>query len=122
MKQVLLVDDNEAQLFAFKQLTRSCEFSVDTANSIKAAFDLLSRFRFDVVISDLNLTSISGHEGFDIVKQAKTVNAATRTFILTAYDGQLERQTAGEIGVEGFWAKPVPFAKLRSTIEAEPPL
>jgi CheY-like chemotaxis protein len=122
MTKVLLVDDNDALLFAFKKLSRSYEFSVETANSLETAVKLLSSEHYDVLISDLNMTGCSQHEGYEIVKAAKRFNGNIRAYIWTAYDGKIEREEAAKIGVKRFLAKPVTFDTLLSVIDEKTPL
>lgn len=117
MKKVLLVDDNEALLFAFKKLSLSYDFSVETANSLEKAVSLLSGEHYDVLISDLNLTGLARHEGYEIVKTAKQFNQNIRAYIWTAYDGKMEREEAARIGVKEVLAKPVTFNTLLSVID-----
>ena len=120
MKRVLLVDDNDALLFAFKRLSLSSGgIEVETANTLESAVGLLSSEHFDVVISDLNMTGVATHEGWKIIKTAKHFNRLIRAFIWTAYDGKSIREQAAEIGVEGFLAKPVTFDTLLSIIDAD---
>jgi CheY-like chemotaxis protein len=117
VKKVLLVDDNEALLFAFKKLSLSYDFSVETANSLEKAVSLLSGEHYDVLISDLNLTGLARHEGYEIVKTAKQFNQNIRAYIWTAYDGKMEREEAARIGVKEVLAKPVTFNTLLSVID-----
>jgi CheY-like chemotaxis protein len=117
MKKVLLVDDNDALLFAFKKLSREYDFSVETANSLEMALKLLSSEHYDVLISDLNLTGLVRHEGYEIVKTAKQFNQNIRAYIWTAYDGKIEREEAEKIGVIKVLAKPVTFNTLLSVID-----
>ncbi len=118
-KRVLLVDDNDALLFGFKKLSLSYDISVETANSLESALRFLSSEHFDVVISDLNMTGVATHEGWEIIRTAKHFNRLIRAFIWTAYDEKSLREQAAEIGVEGFLAKPVTFETLLSTIDSD---
>jgi two-component system CheB/CheR fusion protein len=118
MKRVLLVDDNEALLFAIKRLSLSADISVETAGSLESALELIATEQFDVVISDLNMTGVATHEGYEIIKAAKLKNRKLRAFIWTAYDeDELLRENAAAIGVEGLLTKPITFPDLLSAIE-----
>ena len=117
MKNILLVDDNNALLFAFKKLSLSYDFAIETANSTEVAMQLLLEQQFDVLICDLNMTGIATFEGYQIVKKAKSLYPGIRAFIWTAYDGEIERKEAIRIGVEGFLTKPVTFDTLLSVID-----
>jgi two-component system, NtrC family, response regulator HydG len=120
MKRVLLVDDNEALLFAFKRLSLSYDISVEIASSLELALYVLSRGHFDVVIADLNMTGVATHEGYEIIKAAKRNNQNLRAFIWTAYDeGKMLREQAAKVGVEGVLTKPITFNTLLSVIKGE---
>jgi CheY-like chemotaxis protein len=116
MKKVLLVDDDDAMLFAFRKLCTASGVSAETADSSESALSLLSREHYDILISDLNLTRAGGHQGFEIVRAAKRYNPLIRAYIWTAYDGKLLRDKAAETGIEGFLTKPVKFDTLLSLI------
>lgn len=122
MKNILLVDDNEALLFAFKRISALQNFAVETACSPEEAMRLVSSRLYDILITDLNMTGVNTHEGYDIVKAAKRFNPNIRAFIWTAYDGTLVRAEASLIGVEGFLAKPVTFEALLSKIDINAPI
>ncbi len=116
MKKVLLVDDNDALLFAFKKLSMTYDFSVETANSLESALRKVSSEHYDVLISDLNMEGLTSHEGYEIIKTARRYNNTIRAYIWTAYDGEPERLEAEKIGVNRFLAKPVSFQTLLSII------
>jgi len=117
MTKVLLVDDNDALLFAFKKLSQAYDFSVETADTFELAVNLLSKERYDVLITDLNLTGLARQEGYEIAKTARRFNPDIRTYIWTAYDGEKEREEAARIGVKKVLSKPVTFRTLLSIID-----
>lgn len=58
--EVLLVEDNHADVFSFKQLLKNPPFylpkvSIGVSHSIKEAEDMLIRTPYDVILLDLNL-------------------------------------------------------------------
>jgi CheY-like chemotaxis protein len=120
MNRVLLVDDDDAMLFAFRKLCTASGVSAETADSLASALELLSREHFDILISDLNLSGASGQEGFKIVREARHYNPLIRAYIWTAYDGKIARDKAAETGIEGFLTKPVKFESLLSIINDIP--
>jgi CheY-like chemotaxis protein len=119
MKKVLLVDDNDALLFAFKKLSQFHDFTVETANSLEMALRMVASNRYDVLLTDLNLTGFATHDGYEIVKAAKIVNHDIRAYIWTAYDGDIEREESSKLGVKRFLAKPVSFDALLSIINED---
>ena len=116
MKKVLMVDDDEAMLFAFRKLCAASDVSADVADSFESALWHLSRGHYDILISDLHLTGAAGHEGFAIVRAAKQYNPLIRAYIWTAYDEKHTQEKAMDTGIEGYLTKPVKFDRLLSII------
>jgi DNA-binding NtrC family response regulator len=116
MNTVLLVDDDNAVLFAFRKLCAASGVSAETAESLKSALWLLSHGRYDVLIADLSLTGSSGQEGFRIVREAKRFNPLIRAYIWTAYDEHIARDKAAETDIIDILIKPVKFEMILSII------
>jgi DNA-binding response OmpR family regulator len=112
----LIVDDDNAVLFAFKKLCAANGIATDTADTLESALELIAREKYDVVISDLNLTGACGQQGFEIVQAAKRNNPQIRTYIWTAYVDKILRDKVTEIGIDGYLTKPVTFTMLLSII------
>jgi CheY-like chemotaxis protein len=119
MKRVLLVDDDFAMLFAFKKLCMAFDITVETADTLESALQMLSHDQFDILISDLSLTGSFGQEGLEIVDAAKRCNPHIRTFIWTAFDEQIAHDKALATGIEGLLIKPVKFDELLSVINSD---
>jgi DNA-binding NtrC family response regulator len=60
-------------------------FTVTTVGSVPEALNQITKCRFDVLISDLNV----GHaaDGFVVVSAMRRMHPETLTFILTGYPG-----------------------------------
>ena len=116
MTRILIVDDDEAMLFAFRKLCAASCVETDTADTLESALELISREKYDVVISDLNLTGAHGQQGFEIVRAAKRNNPLIRTYIWTAYADKILRDKVAKYGIDGYLTKPVTFTTLLSII------
>jgi len=66
-------------LFAFRSSARHPVLKPIPPTRLKSALELISREKYDVVISDLNLTGAHGQQGFEIVRAAKRNNPLIRT-------------------------------------------
>jgi DNA-binding response OmpR family regulator len=80
---ILVVDDEENIRSMLRLVLESEGFVVTTAGSVPQALTQITQFRFDVLISDLNI----GHpaDGFLVVSAMRRVHPETLTFILTGY-------------------------------------
>lgn len=116
MDRILIVDDDKAVLFAFQKLCSAKGVATDTADTLEGAMELIAREKYDVVISDLNLTGACGRQGFEIVQAAKQRNPLVRSYIWTAYADKILLDKVAEIGIDGYLIKPVTFTMLLSII------
>ncbi|MGH1576483.1 helix-turn-helix domain-containing protein [Planktotalea sp.] len=100
---VLIVDDHEDfRMILSAALSDFC--LVQTAPSVKTALEMLTKYRFDLLILDISLTD---GEGFDI---AKSVNAqagyAPSIVFMTGYSEKNAREMSWKHMAEDFVTKP----------------
>jgi diguanylate cyclase (GGDEF)-like protein/PAS domain S-box-containing protein len=69
LPRLLLVDDEPRLLSSLHELLRDRGFHLTTASSGSEAIAHLSRFRFDLVLLDLRLPDIGGHEIMDFMNE-----------------------------------------------------
>jgi DNA-binding NtrC family response regulator len=106
--RILIVDDEPGFLLALKRILQGPTVSVDTAETVEAAKELLEQRPFTVVIADIMLTTILGEEGFEILRHVKKTKPATKVIILTAYGNSAILEKALTGGADLFFEKPVP--------------
>ncbi len=70
MKNILIIDDNEEILQAFKQLLLDEGYRVTTANNGTIGIILFMRQNFDLVITDLNMPEMNG---LDVIKRINNI-------------------------------------------------
>src|SRR6184192_4121835 len=80
---ILFVDDEDSIRLTLPPLLQSYGFEVTSAATVAEALGLISKHKFDVLISDLNI----GHpgDGFTVVSAMRTHQPDALRFILTAY-------------------------------------
>lgn len=66
---ILLVDDDEQLLAALSRLLRRRGYRVDTATGAGAAVPMLSAGRYDIVVSDIRMPEMDGHELLRIARR-----------------------------------------------------
>jgi DNA-binding NtrC family response regulator len=104
---LLLVDDEPAILMAFKKLLQNSEISVDTAENIEYAKELLDERAYDAVIADLRLSGFAGEEGLEIIRYVKERHPETQIILITAYGNQDVMKNAYNLGAAFYFEKPV---------------
>ncbi len=71
-KRILVVDDEEAILLAFRKLLSRPNVEVDTCECIEDAKRNLDSIYYDAVIADLRLSGTLGQEGFEIISHIRS--------------------------------------------------
>ncbi len=79
LKKLLVVEDNEQQNKAIRELIGNGDVKTFSAYSGKEAYDMMSKEHFDCVIIDLGLPDMSG---FDLLEKIKTDEALNKVPIV----------------------------------------
>jgi two-component system response regulator FlrC len=80
--RILVVDDEPQMALAMERVLRRSGKEVDTAPGGQEALSALSRRSYDVVVTDLRMPGIGGHE---MVKRIHALCPGTRVIVVTAY-------------------------------------
>lgn len=83
MQRILVVDDDRVTLHLVRGLLVAEGFEVETAHTADAAFRLLARQKFDLLIVDVWMPGMSG---FDFLARLREHGPTPRALILTADD------------------------------------
>jgi len=111
---ILVVDDEVAILFAFKDILSEPGISVDTAQSIEEATDLLTVNHYEGAVVDLRLGGSNGTEGFEVIRLIKKQNPRCKVVMLTAFAQSEIRERAFNEGADFFKEKPVSPEEIRT--------
>ena len=83
MASILIVDDDQAQLTILQRILKREGYTVDTVGDSKAALETLDKQMFDLVISDMWMSS--RFEGRDLLREIKRTDPDLPVLIMTAY-------------------------------------
>ena len=101
---ILVVDDEQRQREIYNDILQDQGYATETAPSGEVALHLLSHRRFDLVITDLNLTGMTGIELLsEIVGEDPTV----AVILITGYPSIQSAVEATRRGVYQYLEKPV---------------
>lgn len=114
--RLLIVDDEDAILFAMREYFSIRGFEVDCAQQEEEALTLLRRHRYAAVIADLRLTGCESVEGLAIADAVRDGWPSTVIILLTAYGSPRIEAAAHAHGVDAFLRKPHPLADIRRTV------
>ncbi len=119
--RILVVDDNRHAVEIVKSILASVGAQdIRDATTAHAAFDLMRKETFDLVILDQNLGK--GDEGVQLVRRIRNDPASPSPYVailmLTGYTEQRRVTAARDAGVTDFLSKPFTVAGLLKRVEA----
>ncbi len=110
---ILIVDDDDGVRSMLKLAFETHGYEVTTANSARAAKELLTARTFDAVLTDMRMETDTA--GFDVVRAAAALPRRPPAVILTAYP--LLAQQWREMGAVAVLQKPVQMGSLLATFD-----
>jgi DNA-binding NtrC family response regulator len=115
-QRILVVDDEEAILFAMREYFTAHGYQVDCAPELEKAKVLLALARYTVVIADLQLTGSHGSEGLELVEYICKRWPSTRVILLTAYGSPDIEREARRRGADAFLRKQMPLSQIAHVV------
>jgi CheY-like chemotaxis protein len=124
--RILVVEDNPADAYLIKDLLSetSARFEIAVARDGEEALDRLLRRPFDrsdprpdLVLLDLNLPKISGHDVIREVRKSGELPGLP-IIVLTSSDASRDVVTSYALGASCFITKPGDLVALQSTLKA----
>ncbi len=116
--RVLIVDDYNTMLQILRNLLRQLDINtVEEATDGEKALDIMRRQPFDLVISDWNMTPVTG---LDLLRSVRADEKLRRIpFIMVTAESKTENViTAKQAGVSNYIVKPFNAETLRMKIES----
>ena len=117
-KRVLVVDDYPVMVRIVRALLAQIGFSnIEDAADGETAFKQIQERRYELVISDLHMDPVSGHE---LLKRVRAEPEVSRTpFLMITADSKAENVIAAKkAGVDSYVVKPFNAAMLKEKIDA----
>jgi DNA-binding NtrC family response regulator len=110
---ILVVDDEERQREIYGDILQDEGYEAETAPSGEAALRLLAQNRFELVITDLNLT---GMTGIQLLSEILNVEPTVAVIIITGYPSIRSAIEATKKGVYQYLEKPVDRDRLLEVV------
>ncbi len=102
-ESVLVVDDEIEICMLLANMLKKKGYMVNCVHTIQDARQSLVDNEFDLLFLDLNLPD---GLGFHFIEDARSHNKKIKVIVISAYDGNIERQRAESEGVNYFLPKP----------------
>lgn len=112
---LLLVDDDKNTLDGLIKILKCDGYPVSGALSGHDALKLLSKRKFDVIITDLNMP---GMDGFTLIHEVRKRKETVAIVIITANSAvSINVDTAKRVAYDYYLTKPVNVEELKSVLE-----
>jgi EAL domain-containing protein (putative c-di-GMP-specific phosphodiesterase class I)/ActR/RegA family two-component response regulator len=111
--EVLVLDDDPLVVETLIVRLRAPGIHLTTCREIEAAETLLAAVRYDVLVTDLNLSRLGGLEGMRLIRFVATHFPDMRVYVLSGFVNTEVRTLAGMLGAEAVLEKPAGLAELR---------
>ncbi len=113
-KSILVVDDEKNQREILETILTGEGYDVTTASSGEAAVKFVESRRFDLVLTDLKMTGMSG---LDLLKELTNYDKSIIVILLTAHGSVDSAVDALRLGAFDYLQKPYDSDKLLETVE-----
>lgn len=117
--RILIAEDDPVLADGLCRSLRRAGYAVDHVKSGSDADSAVSTQQYDLMILDIGLPKMSGHE---VLKRLRArlsgVNAKLPVLILTAMDGIEERVRGLDLGADDYMTKPFELAELEARVRA----
>ena len=112
-RSILVVDDERRQREIYRDILQDQGYQTETAASGEVALKLLAQRRFDLVLTDLNLT---GMTGVQLLAEIMAADPTVVVVLITGYASIPSAVEATKKGVYQYLEKPVDRDKLLAVV------
>lgn len=116
-KRVLIVEDNELNLKLFSDLLRAHGYVVEGERDGRGAVARARSFQPDLLITDIQLPHVSGHELIAQVR-ADLMLRSTPILAVTAYASRADEERIRAAGANAYVSKPIALAAFIAAVKA----
>lgn len=106
-QRVLIVDDEQAVLFAYCKMMQREGIIVDECECLDQALHNIRTKPYIAVIADMRLAGTDNLDGLEIIRVAREIQPQTRLILATGYGNHESEKAAREMGVNHYFEKPV---------------
>ena len=115
--RVLIIDDNESASYLLGKLLTKLEQEVHVEQSARRALERLHDFKPDIVISDIAMPDVSGHQ---LAREIRSLPLPKQPILvaLTGYGQEDDRAASMAAGFDLHVTKPIDIATLKAILQS----
>lgn len=116
---ILLAEDNEANQFLIKAITKSQDWDITTVDNGEEAVEIYKKEQFDLVLMDVQMPIMNGYDATRIIREyEKTTGRRTPIIALTAYAMKTDKDLCLEAGMDDYISKPFKRQQFLETVQS----
>jgi two-component system, sensor histidine kinase and response regulator len=116
---ILLVEDSPISQTVLSDMLRKLGHHVEVVGSGKDAVSRCRTQGYDLVLMDIQMPGIDGHEATQQIRSAEQESGHHQIIVaLTAHAMPSDRVRCQEVGMDGFLVKPIAFDALKQAVDA----
>lgn len=123
MEKLLVVDDDPEVALSLEQTLATHGYAVESVENGADALQMLSAFRYSLILLDWNMPSLSG---IDVCKRYRASGGTTPVIFLTGRDEIADKEAGLDAGGDDYLTKPFDtrelLARIRSVLRRPPNL
>ncbi|MFZ4632372.1 MAG: response regulator transcription factor [Patescibacteria group bacterium] len=112
---ILIIEDEQNMVLSLTLSLSSVGFKIESASDGQEGLELARQNKYDLILLDCNLPSLSGAE---IVKKLRAEKFSTPIIILTVLSEINDKLELYNLGVDDYLIKPFAFTELLARIKA----
>lgn len=113
--RILLVEDDPTTSKSIELMLQNANFNVYATDLGEEGIDLAKLYDYDLILLDLNLPDMDGHE---VLRQLRNAKVRTPILILSGYDTVEDKIKGFGFGADDYLTKPFDRAELVARIHA----
>jgi DNA-binding NtrC family response regulator len=113
--KVLLLDDEPIVVERVKSSLEIAGYHVDSFTSSRDAIDMLKKEKYDILITDLKMSS---PDGMEVLKSAKLIQPNIKPVVITGFATSQTAEFAKKMGAVEFIPKPFKMSQLKKILNA----
>jgi len=113
--RILIVDDEALVCWSLSRALQEEGYEVSTAQSGEEALNIMTEWKFDLVVTDLRLPQLNG---MDLLREIKRRFPQCKVLMISAFGTPKVRDEAMREGVLQFFDKPFDIKELRESVRS----
>ena len=117
-RRVLILDDDPTTLKTLTDYLRAPDIDLVACSEIEAAECLMDRERFDVLVTDLEVSDLGGLEGIHLIRHVACHFPNTKVIVFSGKIDNSVRDVGRALGVAELLEKPAGLKRLKDLVGA----